>query len=445
VSVRAIPGELPPHTAGGGQGLGRPIVLGLAANRRQFTLLVGVNALVGAMVGLERATLPLVAGADFRVASATLVLTFVATFGLAKALANLAAGSLAVRRSRRSTLLAGWVLALPVPLMIGWAPSWSWIVAANALLGVSQGLAWSMTVIMKIDLVGPRRRGLAMGLNEFAGYLAVALAALASGAAAARWGLRAGPAYLGVGIATVGLLVTALWVRDTSAHARLEETTRGGDPGGVSLARVLRRSLWADRRLFSVSQAGFANNLNDGLAWGLFPLFFAGAGLPLGDVALLVAVYPAVWGLGQLATGALSDRWGRKWPIVVGMTVQGGALLAIALTRSMGAWFAELALLGVGTALVYPALLAAVGDIARPSWRSAAIGVYRLWRDLGYVAGALLAGVLADALGMAAAVGWVGAITVASGAVVLLRFTETRRDEDAGGAVSAVAGEKAPA
>ena len=401
--------------------------LGLGANRRQFTLLVGVNALVGAMVGLERATLPLVAEADFGVASATLVLTFVATFGLSKALANLAAGSLAGRSGRRRTLLAGWLLALPVPLLLAWAPSWWWIIAANALLGVSQGLTWSMTVIMKIDLVGPRRRGIAMGLNESAGYLAVALAALASGYAAARWGLRAGPAYLGMTISAAGLLLTALWVRDTSGHARVEEAAQPGKPGeGLSLMQVLRRSLWSNRGLFSVSQAGFVNNLNDGLAWGLFPLYFTAAGLPLRVVALLVAIYPAVWGIGQLGTGALSDRWGRKWPIAVGMALQGGALIAIALTRGAAAWAVELVALGVGTALVYPALLAAVGDIARPSWRSAAVGVYRLWRDLGYVAGALLAGVLADALGMGVAIAVVGAITGASGAVVLIRFNETR-------------------
>jgi MFS family permease len=402
--------------------------LGLAANRRQFTLLVAVNALVGSMVGLERATLPLVAEADFGVASATLALTFVATFGLTKALSNLAAGYLAGRAGRRRTLLAGWLLSVPVPLLIAWAPSWSWIVAANALLGVSQGLTWSMTVLMKIDLVGPRRRGFAMGLNEFAGYVAVAFAALASGYAAARWGLRAGPAYLGIAISIGGLLLSALWVRDTGAHAQLEESLHGarGEAELPTLSAVLRRSLWADPRLFSVSQAGFVNNLNDGLAWGLLPLFFAAAGVPLPRIALLAAIYPATWGFGQLATGALSDRWGRKWPIAAGMALQGAALIAVALARGAAAWAGALVLLGVGTALVYPALLAAVGDIARPSWRSVAVGVYRLWRDLGYVAGALLAGLLADALGMATAIVVVGVLTAASGAVVAVRFEETR-------------------
>jgi MFS family permease len=413
---------------GGDIGRAAEVRLGLGANWRQFALLVGVNALVGALVGLERATLPLVASADFGVASATLVLAFVASFGLAKALANLAAGALAGTRGRRFTLIVGWLLALPVPLMIAWAPAWSWIVAANALLGISQGLTWSMTVIMKIDLVGPLRRGLAMGMNEFAGYLAVALAALASGVAAASWGLRTGPAYLGIAISLVGLLVTLLLVKDTSAHARLEATSlpHGSGSGPRSLGFVLRSSLWRDRGLFSVSQAGFVNNLNDGLAWGLFPLFFAATGLSLREVAVLVATYPAVWGLAQLGAGALSDRWGRKWLIVAGMALQGGALLAVAFTRGFELWLGELAVLGIGTALVYPSLLAAVGDIAPPSWRSTAIGVYRLWRDLGYVAGALIAGVLADLVSMAGAVASVGLITVGSGVIVALCFREAR-------------------
>jgi MFS family permease len=418
-----LPGAATPDT----------VQLGLGANLQQFTLLVAVNALVGAMVGLERATLPLVAEADFGVASATLALTFVASFGLAKALSNLAAGFLAAHVGRRRLLVGGWLLSVPVPLLIAWAPSWFWIVAANALLGVSQGFTWSMTVIMKIDLVGPRRRGFAMGLNEFAGYVAVAVAALASGFAAAEWGLRAGPAYLGIAISLAGLLASALWVRDTSAHVHLEESGGGHPPEAQppSLGAVLRRSLSGDRRFFSVCQAGFVNNLNDGLAWGLFPLFFAASGLPLASIALLAAVYPAVWGVAQLGTGALSDRWGRKRPIVVGMALQGAALVAVPFTRRAELWGAQLALLGVGTALVYPALLAAVGDLARPSWRSTAVGVYRLWRDLGYVAGALLAGALADLVGMGAAITAVGVLTVASGAALLIRFDEARPGQGA--------------
>jgi MFS family permease len=401
------------------------VVLGLAANWRQFTLLVVVSAFVGAMVGLERSVLPLVAAQDFGVATTAAALSFIATFGLTKAVANLAAGWLVDRRGRRSTLVAGWLLGIPVPLLILWAPSWWWIVGANALLGVNQGLTWSTTVIMKIDLVGPSRRGLAMGLNEFAGYVAVALAALASGVVAATLGLRAGPAYLGLAIACGGLLLSVLFVRETRGHAALEET--GGQVAATPprLRDLLRRSLWSDRGLSSLSQAGLVNNLNDGLAWGLFPLMFAAAGLSLMEISALVATYPAVWGICQLGTGALSDRWGRKWLIVAGMAVQGIALASIAATRTSAAWIIALVALGVGTALVYPTLLAAVGDIARPSWRGAAVGVYRLWRDLGYVAGAVLAGVIADAFGIPAAIGAIGALTIASGLLVGVRFHDT--------------------
>jgi MFS family permease len=400
--------------------------LGLAANWRQFALLVVVNAFVGAMVGLERAVLPLVAASDFGITSASLALSFIATFGITKAFANLAAGRLVDARSRRFTLITGWLIALPIPLIILSATSWWWIVAANALLGVNQGLAWSATVIMKIDLVGPRRRGLAMGLNEFAGYFALAGAAFASGAIASSYGLRAGPAYLGLGIAIVGLLLSALFVRETSHHATLEEKVNGGADGDrPGMTQLLRRSLWSDRGMFSVSQAGLVNNLNDGVAWGVFPLLFVGAALSLHELSLLVAIYPAVWGICQLGTGPLSDRWGRKRLIVAGMVVQGVALLGIASTHHVAAWAAALAALGVGTAMVYPTLLAAVGDIARPSWRGLAVGVYRLWRDLGYVAGALLAGVVADAFGLSAAIGVIGVLTIGSGLLVALRFDET--------------------
>ena len=407
---------------------GRDIQLGLAANWRQFTLLVVINAFVGAMVGLERAVLPVVATTEFAVASTTAALSFIATFGLTKALTNLAAGRLVDTRGRRFALIAGWLMALPVPLIILWAPSWWWIVAANALLGVNQGLAWSATVIMKIDLVGPRRRGLAMGLNEFAGYLALAGAALVSGVVATTYGLRVGPAYMGVAIAFVGLTLSVLFVRETHHHAALEErsaSTALTDQPSVS--QLLRRSLWADRGLFSVSQAGLVNNLNDGLAWGVFPLLFAAAALSLTEMSALVAIYPAVWGICQLVTGPLSDRWGRKWLIVSGMILQGIALLAIAQTRGVVAWSSALIALGVGTALVYPTLLAAVGDIARPSWRGVAVGVYRLWRDLGYVVGALLAGIVADVFGVSAAIATVGILTVGSGILVALRFEESRR------------------
>jgi len=405
----------------------RPLALGLRENWRQFWLLVLVNAFVGAMVGLERTVLPLIAAQEFGLASMRAVLAFIATFGLTKALANLAAGWLVSHRSRRFTLVAGWLVALPVPLIIMYAPTWSWIVAANALLGVSQGLTWSTTVIMKIDLVGPKRRGLAMGLNEFAGYLAVALAALASGLVAGRAGLRAGPSYFGLAIAMAGLLASVFLVRDTTAHARLEESGHSSgksDDPSPSIMALLARSVWADATLFSTSQAGLVNNLNDGLAWGLFPLLFVASGLSLGDTSVLAAIYPAAWGMCQLWTGALSDRWGRKPFIVGGMFVQGAALLSMTVWPGYWPWAAALTALGVGTAMVYPTLLAAVADAFSPRARAAAVGVYRLWRDLGYVAGALLAGTLADYFGTPRAIQAVGALTVASGIVVALRLRE---------------------
>jgi MFS family permease len=399
--------------------------LGLSANWRQFSLLVIVNGFVGAMVGLERAVLPIVAVNEFAVGSTAAVLSFIATFGLTKALSNLAAGSLMDHRGRRSTLIIGWLIGFPVPLLILWAPSWWWIVGANALLGINQGLTWSATVVMKIDLVGPQRRGFAMGLNEFAGYVAVAIAALGGGFAATSFGLRAGPAYLGVAICAVGFLLSFLFVKDTSAHVEFEEARRANVSERPRIAHLLRQSLWSDRGLFSVSQAGFMNNLNDGLAWGIFPLLFVAAGLSVRQTSAMAAIYPAVWGISQLGTGALSDRWGRKWLIVAGMIVQGVALVAIALARKPFAWVVALVALGIGTALVYPTLLAAVGDIAQPSWRAATIGVYRLWRDLGYVAGALVAGAIADAFGVSAAIGVIGVMTAVSGVIFGIRFGET--------------------
>jgi MFS family permease len=356
------------------------------------------------------------------------VLSFIATFGLTKAFTNLAAGWLVTRRGRKWTLVVGWLFALPVPLLILLAPSWSWIVAANALLGINQGLTWSTTVIMKIDLVGPKRRGLAMGLNEFAGYVAVALAALASGFIATRWGLRAGPSYLGLFIAGAGLLTSWFLVRDTTEHARLEEeSTPQADERAPTLWPLLARSIWPDAGLFSVSQAGFVNNLNDGLAWGLFPLLFMNAGLSLEATSVLAAIYPAMWGIGQVWTGGLSDRWGRKPFIVGGMIVQGAALVSMTLWPGYRPWAAALIALGIGTALVYPTLLAAVGDMARPVHRASVVGVYRLWRDLGYVAGAVLAGVLADAFGIPVAINAIGALTVASGVLVAIRLRASPR------------------
>ena len=405
------------------------VTLGLRENWSQFALLVVVNAFVGAMVGLERAVIPVLATTEFHIASTAAILSFIATFGLTKAIPNLAAGWLADRRARRPVLLAGWLVALPVPLLILWAPSWSWIIAANALLGMNQGLAWSMTVIMKIDIVGPRRRGLAMGLNEFAGYVALGVAGLASGLLGARYGLRGGAAYVGMAVAVTGL-VLSLCVRETAHHVRLE-TAAAGAGDRPRLVEIIRRSMWSDAGLFSVSQAGLVNNLNDGLAWGIFPLLFMRSGLSLAQTSVLAALYPVTWGVCQLATGAMSDRWGRKRPIVAGMLLQSAALVAVAVAHSYFAWAIALAALGVGTALVYPALLAAIGDLAHPSWRGTAVGVYRLWRDLGYAIGALLAGVLADAFGTSVAITAIGLLTALSGIVVAIRFRETRTRMDA--------------
>ena len=404
-----------------------PVALGLRANWRQFWLLVGVNAFVGAMVGLERTVMPLIAEREFGLGSKSAVLAFVASFGLVKAFTNLAAGRLGDRFGRKRILVVGWLVGLPVPFLVIWAPTWWWIVGANLLLGVNQGLTWSTTVIMKIDLVGPLRRGFAMGLNEFAGYLAVAVAAYASGVIAARAGLRPEPFYLGIGVAAVGLALSVLLVRDTMSHVRHEASHSGEPPDQLapSAREVFARVSWRDRALFSASQAGLVNNLNDGIGWGLFPLYFAAHGLSVWQIGLLASIYPATWGVGQLGSGALSDRVGRKWLIAGGMGVQGIALVGMVMVPGFSAWLVWAVTLGVGTAMVYPTLLAAIGDVAHPSWRGSAVGVYRLWRDLGYPIGAVLGGVVADRFGMAAAIGTIGGLTAASGAVVALRMPET--------------------
>ena len=408
------------------------IALGLRANWRQFWLLVLLNAFVGAMVGMERTVLPLLAQAEFGLASMSAVLSFIGTFGVVKALTNLFAGRLSDRYGRRRVLLAGWLTGLPVPFLVIWAPTWSWIVLANVLLGLSQGLAWSTTVTMKMDLVGPERRGLAMGLNEFAGYLAVALAALGTGYLARAFGLRPEPFYLGIACAAAGLALTLLFVRETRHHVALEAREfpsageAAGQPAELSTRQIFVRASWRDPALSSVSQAGLVNNLNDGLAWGLFPLFFAAAGLDVARIGILCFTYPAVWGLLQLWTGALSDGWGRKRLIAAGMLMQGGALAAIALVRGFWPWVGAAACLGAGTAMVYPTLLAAVGDLSHPRWRASAVGVYRFWRDSGYAVGALLAGVLADLFGMAWSIGAIALLTFASGLLVIVRMPETR-------------------
>ncbi|WP_137146939.1 MFS transporter [Mycolicibacterium sp. CR10] len=401
--------------------------LGLRANLSQFCLLVAVNALVGGMVGQEQTVLPLLAEQEFHLTGYTFLLTYVFAFGITKAATNYFAGTWSDRFGRKPVLLVGWLLAIPVPLLLIWAPSWGWVVAANVLLGVNQGLTWSTTVIMKIDLVGPRQRGLAMGFNEAAGYGAVALTAVLAGYLAGQHGLRPAPFLLGLTYALIGLGLTAVFVRETRGHAQLEASLddNAHPHAGLTNREIFLRTSFIEPALSSASQAGLVNNLNFGLSWGLFPILFATTGMPVERIGILIAMYPAVWGVAQLATGALSDRWGRKHLITAGMLTQAAGLVLIATGDTFVWWLAASALLGAGTAMVYPTLLAAVGDVAHPLWRARAVGVYRLWRDSGYAAGAVVGGIAADLWGVRAAVWVAAAITVVSGFAVAVRMYET--------------------
>lgn len=400
--------------------------LGLGANAGQFWLLVLVNAFVGSMVGMERDVLPLVGQRVFGIASETAVLSFIVTFGFAKAFANLYAGRMADRTGRKPLLIAGWLAAIPVPFLLMFAPAWGWIIVANLLLGVNQGLCWSMTVVMKIDLVGPKQRGLAMGLNEFAGYLAVGGAAYLSGLIAQSYGLRPWPFAIGVACVVVALALSILAVRETHSHARLEARGRERINTPLPSFHTLFADVsWRNRTLSSISQAGLVNNLNDGLAWGILPLYFAAAGLSVERIAILAAAYPTTWGILQLVTGALSDRLGRKWMIAAGMWLQGAAIMVFLSSGGFGIWLAAAVLLGAGTAMVYPTLLAAIGDAVNPLVRGSSVGIYRLWRDSGYAFGALLCGIVAQTLGQPSAIAVVAGITFLSGLVVALRMRET--------------------
>jgi MFS family permease len=407
----------------------RPVVvrLGLRENAAQFTLLVVINAFVGAMIGMERSILPPLAEQEFHLVARTAVLSFIIVFGVSKAITNYLAGRLADRVGRKHVLVAGWLVAVPVPFMLMWGPNWNWILTANVLLGISQGFTWSTTVIMKIDLVGASRRGLAMGFNEFAGYVALAGAALLTGWIAARTGLRPAPFYPGILFVALGLGLSVALVRETSSHVAVESAQgASNDPTSTSAAGgVFWRTTWTDRNLSTISQVGLVNNLNDGMAWGLFPLVFAAANMSLDRVGTLAAIYPATWGMAQLATGALSDRVGRKWLIATGMWMQALAIAVVSLSITFIGFATGAALLGLGTAMVYPTLLAAIGDVARPSWRASAVGVYRLWRDLGYAVGALVAGVAADAIGLSGAMWLVAAITLISGVSAAVQMDET--------------------
>jgi MFS family permease len=400
--------------------------LGLRANIGQFSLLVGLNAFVGAMVGLERTVLPLLGEQEFGLTSKTAITSFIVSFGITKAVLNLVAARLSDRVGRKPILIVGWVFALPVPFLIIYAPAWWWIDLANVLLGANQALAWSMTVNMKIDLVGPKRRGLALGLNECAGYVAVGVMSWVTGYIAASYGLRPAPFYLGIGIAVVGLLTSIVFVRETHGHARVEAATVT-PTATPSLGRIFYVTSLGNVSLFAACQAGLVNNLNDGMSWGLYPLFFAAHGLAVARIGVIKAVYPAVWGVLQIATGFLSDRLGRKPLIAWGMIVQSAGIWMTVLVPTFDAWLAGAALQGIGTAMVYPTLLAAITDHAHPTWRASSLGVYRFWRDLGYAVGALVSGIVADTLGFAAAIHLVAALTLASGFVVAGVMTRSNR------------------
>ncbi|UPK05467.1 MFS transporter [Bradyrhizobium sp. 170] len=394
--------------------------LGLKENWPQFALLVLINAFVGGMVGIERTVVPLIGSEEFKISSTTLVVSFIVSFGVVKACANLVSGQLADAWGRKRVLILGWLVGLPVPFMIMWAPSWGWVIAANALLGINQGLAWSMTVIMKIDLVGPKSRGLAVGLNEFAGYLAVGVTAFLTGYLASKYGLRPAPIYLGVAYAILGTALSILLVQDTREHVRVETAAHTQQSVPISFREIFLLTSFRDRNLFAASQAGLVNNLNDGMSWGIFPLFFASFGLHVDRIGILKAVYPVTWGILQIATGPLSDRWGRKGLIVAGMWVQAVGLFLTAATSHFEWWLVGSLLLGLGTAMVYPSLIAAVSDASHPSWRARSLSVYRFWRDLGYAIGALSAGLIADLFGMGWAIGTIGALTFLSGAIVFI-------------------------
>jgi MFS family permease len=414
------------------------ISLGLHENLGQFSLLVIINFFVGMMVGLERTVVPLIGERDFGLASKTAIVSFIAAFGITKAICNLFAGTISERWGRKRVLVCGWIVGLPVPIMLIFANRWMWFDIANVLLGINQALCWSMTVNMKIDLVGPKRRGFALGLNEFAGYLAVGLTAWLTGYIASVYGLRPQPFYLGIGVVLVGLVLSVLFTRETLEHSRLEARSHvmRNEPGltalhplnasgQIPLRTILALASWNNLALLSCCQAGLVNNLNDGMSWGIYPLFFASFGLGVEAIGTIKAVYPVTWGMLQVVTGPLSDRLGRKGLIAGGMLVQAVGIWLTVLRHTYAVWIIGAVLQGLGTAMVYPTLLAAIGDVAHPEWRASVLGVYRFWRDLGYAAGALLSGIVADLLGMATAIHVVAALTFASGLFVAVFMPET--------------------
>jgi MFS family permease len=409
---------------------------GLRQNLSQFIILIVVNAFVGAMVGLEQTVVPLIGKDIFGIQSNAIILSFIASFGLVKALLNLYAGALAERWGRKKVLIVGWLFGIPVPFILLFAPDWNWIIFANVLLGVNQALAWSMTVNMKIDLVGKERRGLALGLNEFAGYISVAMVGFATGYLASVYGLKPFPFYIGIAFAVLGTLLSWIVVRDTKQFMlletkdfdieRKESSLESKSHGGLNFKQVFAQTSWQNRTLLSVSQAGLVNNLVFGVSWGLFTLYFASFQLSINDIGFLKALHPAIWGVLQLGTGTLSDKVGRKSLIYSGMIVQAAGIWIVLLANSMLGWIIGMSLLGVGTALVYPTLLAAISDVAHPKWRATSLGVYRFWRDLGFVFGAIGIGFLADLFGASLAINSVAWIALASGIFVFLVMRETR-------------------
>ncbi|HRI79915.1 MAG TPA: MFS transporter [Cyclobacteriaceae bacterium] len=399
------------------------VQLGLKENGEQFTLLVIVNAFVGGMVGLERTIIPQIAEVDFGLASRTAILSFIVVFGVTKAITNYYTGTLANRFGRKNLLVAGWILALPVPLLLIYAPTWNWIIAANIFLGLSQGLTWSSTVVMKIDLVGEKDRGFAMGLNEFAGYVALAAVAFLTGWIASNYGLRPYPFYIGIGLGVWGLLLSWLFIKDTHQHVKLESTSSTIP----ILKNVFWETTWKHKNLGSITQAGLVNNLNDGMVWGLFPLLLVSKGFDLHETGIIVATYPAVWGLGQLYTGKLADKYCKKTLLFLGMLTQGIALLGMVWANSFSLFIALSSLLGIGTAVVYPTFLAAISDCTHPDQRPKSIGIFRLWRDLGYAVGAILTGLIADRFGLVAPILAIGLLTIASSIIVRFRMSCTNK------------------
>lgn len=396
----------------------KKIELGLKQNWKQFTLLVIVNAFVGGMIGLERTIIPQIAEADFGLAAKSAILSFIVVFGITKALTNYYTGTLANRFGRKNLLVTGWIIALPVPILLIYAPDWNWIIAANVLLGIHQGLTWSSTVVMKIDLVGEKDRGLAMGLNEFAGYIALAAVAFFTGWIASNYGLRPYPFYVGIVIAFIGLIMSWLFVKDTRQHVELEATSSNIP----KLKKIFWETTWLHKNLGSITQAGLVNNLNDGMVWGLLPLLLASKGFDLHEIGIIVAAYPAVWGLGQLVTGKLADKYCKKTLMFIGMFLQGIALLGMIRADSLF-WFITLSsLLGIGTAIVYPTFLAAISDYTHPDQRAKSLGTFRLWRDLGYAIGAILTGLIADKFGMVAPIFSIGLLTILSSLIVQYRM-----------------------